>query len=268
MLAALGGLDGRAKPTPPPPPPLPTPPPASAPAPAPAPAGRVHPDEVEDGAEDDEWDSVPDEVIEDYESALECWLTFTTLMLELHDNWDDHDGEETERRAVTAEVKGRAWVRAVRKHSKYTCTHYYCHVVFAHLRMLISCNGHPFCGDDAVLERGHQIFKRLRKISSAGGKARVGGKRAIQKSCRSKKLPSGQYGSVTVNSAARVLQEEQIARMARVLVKRRATRPSAAPSGAVVATQLRKSEARAGVKAESVRVMDQDPVRVRATARS
>jgi hypothetical protein len=56
--------------------------------------------------------------------------------------------------------------------------------------------------------------------------------------------------------------------MARVLVKRRATRPSAAPSGAVVATQLRKSEARAGVKAESVRVMDQDPVRVRATARS
>ena len=120
--------------------------------------------------------------MEDYGSALKVWLTFLRLMLELHDEWDDHDADETERRAAAAELKGRAWVRAVRKHSKYTCTHYYCHVVFAHLRMLISSNGHPFAGDDAVLERGHQIYKRLRKISSAGGKARVNGKRAIQKS--------------------------------------------------------------------------------------
>jgi hypothetical protein len=86
------------------------------------------------------------------------------------------------------------------------------------------------------------------------------------KSERSKKQPSGDYESVTVVSAARVLQEEQIARMARVLVKRRASRPNAAPSAAVIATQLRKSAARASVKAESVRVMTEDPVRVRAAA--
>jgi hypothetical protein len=178
LLAKLGGLNARPAHVP-----VPVATPAPTPSPAPRPAGRVHPDEDEDGAEDeadDEWDNVPDEVIEDYESALECWLTFTILMLELHDDWNDHDAAETARRADAAELKGRAWVRAVRKHSKYTCTHYYCHIVFAHLRKLIECNGHPFCGDDAVLERGHQIFKRLRKISSAGGKVRVGGKRAIQ----------------------------------------------------------------------------------------
>ena len=165
--------------------------------------------------------------------------------------------EETERRSVAAELKGRAWVVAVRKHSKYTCTHYYCHVVFAHLRMLISCNGHPFAGDDAVLERGHQIYKRLRKISSAGGKARVNGKRAVQISYRSQRVkgPGGGYASVPVKAAARVLQEEQIARLARVLVVRRASRPIAKPSGAVVATALRRSAQRAGVKAESVRVL-------------
>ena len=195
--------------------------------------------------------------MEDYGSALKVWLTFVRLMLELHDDWDDHDVEETERRSAAAELKGRAWVVAVRRHSKYTCTHYYCHVVFAHLRMLISCNGHPFAGDDAVLERGHQIYKRLRKISSAGGKARVNGKRAVQISYRSQRVkgPGGGYASVHVKAAARVLQEEQIARLARVLVVRRASRPIAKPSGAVVATALRRSAQRAGVKAESVRVL-------------
>ena len=200
---------------------------------------------------------IPDEVVEDYSSALQVWLTFVRLMLELHDEWDDHDAEETERRATVAELKGRQWVVAVRAHSKYTCAHYYCHVVFAHLRMLINCNDHPFAGDDAVLERGHQIYKRLRKISSAGGKARVHGKRATQKSNCSHRVkgPGGGYEVVPVLAAARVLQEEQIARLARVLTVRRASRPTAALSGAVIDTALRKSAARAGVKAESVRVL-------------
>ena len=80
----------------------------------------------------------------------------------------------------------------------------------------------PFAGDDAVLERGHQIYKRLRKISSAGGKTRENGKRAIQNSSCSQRVkgPGGGYKSVPVNAAARVLQEEQIARLARVLVVR------------------------------------------------
>jgi hypothetical protein len=200
---------------------------------------------------------IPDEVVEDYGSALKVWLTFLRLMLELHDEWDDHDADETERRAAAAELKGRQWVVAVRSHSKYTCAHYYCHVVFAHLRMLITTNGHPFAGDDAVLERGHQIYKRLRKISSAGGKARVNGVRAIQKSERSKRVkgPGGGYESVPVVAAARVLQEEQIARLARVLTVRRASRPTAPLSGAVIATAMRKSAKHAGVKAESVRVL-------------
>ena len=51
-----------------------------------------------------------DEVVEDYGSALKVWLTFVRLMLELHDEWDDHDADETERRAAAAELKGRAWV--------------------------------------------------------------------------------------------------------------------------------------------------------------
>jgi hypothetical protein len=63
---------------------------------------------------------IPDEVVEDYGSALKVWLTFLRLMLELHDEWDDHDADETERRAAAAEIKGRQWVRAVRAHSKYT----------------------------------------------------------------------------------------------------------------------------------------------------
>ena len=123
--------------------------------------------------------------------------------------------------------------------------------------MLISTNGHPFAGDDAVLERGHQIYKRLRMISSAGGKARVNGVRAIQKSNRSKRVKgiSGGCESVPVVAAARVLQVEQIARLARVLTVRRASRPTAPLSGAVIATAMRKREARAGVKTESVRVL-------------
>jgi hypothetical protein len=193
-------------------------------------------------------------VVEDYNSALRVWLDFTRLMLELHDDWDDHDVAETERRADVAQEKGRAWVAAVRRHSKYTCAHYYCHLVFAHLRMLMICNGHPFAGDDAVLERGHQTYKHIRKISSAGGKARVNGKRVIQKSKRSKRVEGG-YVCKPVDVPVRVLQEEQIGRLARVLTKRRADRPIAALSGAVLATAVRKREERAGVKAESVRVL-------------
>ena len=84
------------------------------------------------------------------------------------------------------------------------------------------------------------------------------GKRAIQKSNRLHRVkgPGGGYEAVPVLAAARVLQEEQIARLARVLTVRRASRPTAATlSGAVIATALRKSAARAGVKAESVRVL-------------
>ena len=106
------------------------------------------------------------------------------------------------------------------------------------------------------------MFKRLRKISSAGGKVRVDGKRAIQKSVRSKRLPDGTYMPRPVVAAARVLQEEQIARLARVLTVRRVSRPLAALGGAVIATQVRAATARAGVKAESVRVMVRDPARV------
>ena len=52
-----------------------------------------------------------------------------------------------------------------------------------------------------------------------------------------------------------VLQEEQHARLACVLVVRRVPRPTARLIGAVVATALQKSAQRAGVKAESVRVL-------------
>jgi hypothetical protein len=195
--------------------------------------------------------------VEDYASALQVWLSFTRFMLELHEDWDDHDDAERDRRADTAQVKGRVWVETVRAHSKQTCNHYYCHLVFAHLAMLIRVNGHPFAGDDAVLERGHQVFKHLRKISSAGGKVRVGGKRAIQTSERSTRV-DGVISNTSVRvvqSAARVLQEEQIGRLARVLTQRRASRPAAVISDAVRATAVRKSAARAGIKAESVRVL-------------
>ena len=67
------------------------------------------------------------------------------------------------------------------------------------------------------------------------------------------KGPGSGYEAVPVLAGARVLREEHIARLAHVLTVRRASRPTATLSGAVIATALRKSAARAGVKAEPVR---------------
>ena len=92
------------------------------------------------------------------------------LMLESHDEWDDRDLDERKRRARVADEKGKAWTRAVCMHSKYTCNHLYCHIGFAHLQVLIEHIGHLFCGDDAVLERGHQVYKRLKPITSGVGR--------------------------------------------------------------------------------------------------
>ena len=63
----------------------------------------------------------------------------------------------------------------------------------------------------------------------------MNGKRAIVKSNRSRRVKGqdGVYEAVPVLAGARVLQEEQIARLARVLTVRRASRPTAALSGAV-----------------------------------
>ena len=212
--------------------------------------------EDEDGATGDDNDfESPSEVVEDYNSACKVWLTFLIFILELHDTWDDHDEEETERRAVIAQAKGREWVTAVRQHSKFTCCHYYCHVVWAHLYILIKTNGHPFCGDDAVLERGHQTYKRLRAITSGGGKVRVGGKRGIQKSTRMQRLNDGTLVARPVSQASRATREEQLGKLVRVLVKRRSIRPIAAPSAAVLATIARKTMARKEVNTESARML-------------
>lgn len=125
---------------------------------------------------DDEYEGdcfdIPNEAEDDLNGAYLVWSTLLELILELHEEWDDHDMEERKRRAKAAADLGKNWANAVRRHSKYTCVHYYCHIAFAHLEELILCNGHLFCGDDAVLERGHQSYKRLRTITSSGGKPR------------------------------------------------------------------------------------------------
>ena len=148
---------------------------------------------------------------------------------------------------------GKAWVAAVRKHSKYTCNHYYCHLAFAHLRDLIKHNGHPFCGDDAILERGHLVFKRLRAITSGGGRAKVNGVRPKVKAVRHKPTKEGGLEEVIVTQSVRPTREEQVFGLVRVLTKRRAERRNAAPSAKVVATEVRRANERAGVKAESLR---------------
>lgn len=164
LLTALGGLTSR--------PPAPIVPAATTPKPAAtADASLVdEADEEEVGEEqgegeaetEDEDFDVPSEVLHDFESAVKVWATFIDLVLELHDDWDDQDMAERSRRAALAAEKGRAWTASVRRHSNYTCNHLYNHIAFAHLKDLIMANGHPFCGDDAVLERGHQVSKKLR----------------------------------------------------------------------------------------------------------
>ena len=53
----------------------------------------MHPDEDEDGEDGEDGEDcfdVPSEVVVYYGSALQCWLTFTILMIELHEDWDDN----------------------------------------------------------------------------------------------------------------------------------------------------------------------------------
>lgn len=199
---------------------------------------------------------IPNEAEEDLESAMLVWRTFLALVLELHAEWDDHDLLERERRAVTAERLGKEWAIAVRKHSKYTCTHYYCHLAFAHLRELIVCNGHLFCGDDAILERGHQRYKRLRTITSAGGKARdvVTGLRPKLTVVRQRVHNEG-LEMHAVEMPGRATQEEQLGMLARVLTIRRAKRPQALPSAKAIATELRRCKERQAMKVESANLL-------------
>lgn len=201
---------------------------------------------------------IPVEVEDDVTGAVLVWSTFLELVLELHDAWDDHDLDERERRGLAAEVLGKRWVAAVRKHSKYTCAHYYCHVAFSHLRELIVCNGHLFCGDDAILERGHQQYKRLKAICSSGGKARVNGFRPKMTMIRQRKGQGPQLHLNVVEAPCRATADEQIGMLARVLTKRRASRPAPAPSAKVVATELRRAIERANVKHDSLLTLKGD----------
>lgn len=211
------------------------------------------PEELDDGIDADEYEhifDVPDEAEEDVDSAHLVWSTLVELVLELHEQWNDHDMEERVRRAERAEYLGRQWVSAVRKHSKFTCSHYYCHVAFAHLKELILCNGHLFCGDDAILERGHQQFKRLRSIISSGGKPMVDGQRPTMTMVRQKPVGDALVPRI-VRAPIRATAEEQLGKLVRVLTKRRATRPVPVPSAKVIATEIRREEARHAVKRES-----------------
>jgi hypothetical protein len=59
----------------------------------------------------------------------------------------------------------------------------------------------------------------------------------------------------TVPQASRATKEEQLGRLVRMLVKRRASRSIAAPSAAVLATIARKAMARKEVNTESARML-------------
>lgn len=195
---------------------------------------------------------IPNEVEEDMGSAYEVWLSFVELTLELHHAWDDHDLEERIRRGERAEELGKRWAVAVRKHSKFTCNHYYCHVAFAHLKELIISNGHLFSGDDAILERGHRQYKRLRAITSAGGKVA-----SQQNPCpkmtmmRQQKGDTGELQLHAVQAPCRSTQAVQVATLARVLMKRQAMRKRPRISARAVATEIRKRAERHDVKQEA-----------------
>lgn len=216
---------------------------------------------VYDSNSEDEYEAgfdIPSEVEEDVQGALLVWSTFMELMLELHEEWDDHDLEERKRRGKVAEQLGKQWALAVRRHSKFTCVHYYCHVAYAHLRELIECNGHLFSGDDAILERGHQVFKRLRAITSSGGKPvhSVTGARPRMKMVRNRhKKNGGGLETHVVEAPIRGTAQEQLFRLARAATVRAAARRAQAPrpSALAMATELRIQQARREVKEESSR---------------
>ena len=82
----------------------------------------------------------------------------------------------------------------------------------------------------------------------------MGGERPVESVTRMRSV-DGVMTPHPVKRATRATQEEQLAKVCRVIVKRRAERPVAPLSAKVVATHLRKSALRAGVKAESARVL-------------
>lgn len=246
LLTALGGLGAR-----PQAPTVPTPTPIAAVV---AVANDVdETEEYEEGeqevADDDETFDVPSEVLDDFDSAVQVWSTFIQLILELHDDWNDHDLTERQRRAALAADKGAAWTTCVRRHSNYTCNHLYNHIAFAHLKDLIMMNGHPFCGDDAVLERGHRVSKKLRQITSGGGAPRA--KNKFMQSVRQKRIGPNQVVAKTVTARIRPTREEQLGKLIRVLAKCREERPTLQISATALATQVRLAKAKKEVKAES-----------------
>lgn len=250
ILKALGGMSAR---------PIPSAAAASSSAPPEQPVEQPANDDHDSEHDDDDDEGVfeiPAESEEDVAGALLVWSSFMELVLELHEPWDDHDQDERVRRGEAAEVLGKKWVAAVRRHSKYTCAHYYCHIAFAHLRELIVCNGHLFSGDDAILERGHQQYKRLRGIISSGGKACVDGARPKMTMIRQKVIKGRGLEMRVVQAPCRATAEEQLGMLVRVLTKRRAARPAPPPSAKVVATQLRMQGVRASVKRESLLSID------------
>lgn len=210
-------------------------------------------EECEAEEDDERGFDIPVEAEEDVSSAYMVWSTLLELILELHDEWDDHDMEERRKHAEAASMLGKAWVHAVKKHSKYTCSHYYCHVAFAHLHELIMCNGHLFCGDDSILERGHQQFKRLRAITSCGGKPIAKGVGRPKMAMIRQHLNSdGTLEMRHVEARGRPTVEEQEMMLARSLTKRREAREAPQLSAKKIASEIRKQKVRHDAKSESL----------------
>ena len=144
------------------------------PAPAAAAAAGEEMEWEEEGEEteamEEDWalPEAPDKVVEQFDSALHTWVCLVRLQLELYSNWDDHVMAEREKHGELAQCLGKELAIAARAHAGNTIAHLYLHVCFAHLKELIITNGHPYNGDDAVLERGNGLAKKLNRICMRG----------------------------------------------------------------------------------------------------
>ena len=239
---------------------------APAPAPAAAAAGEEgeeeeqEPEEVEAMEEDWALPEAPDKVVEQFDSALTAWICLVRLQLELYLSWDDHVMAEREKHGEEAQRLGKALAIAARSHAGNTIAHLYLHVGFAHLKELIVTNGHPYNGDDGVLERGNGLAKSLNKIVLRGkgeGNEEVQQIRfvreyAIKEGTKSVKVPTGRVVQKSVKHTMPASQEQQLAthQLARTLLMEQ--RVSVGPSICEKATLQNGKRARGQMKAEQL----------------
>ena len=105
-------------------------------------------------------------------SAIRVWRTLIAFQVAVHTPIAD-DFDMAQRRAYgvagSGQAAGTAWAEALQLHTKNRAPWQYAHQAFAHFLEEALERGYALAVDDAILETGHKISRKLKACVFKGG---------------------------------------------------------------------------------------------------